>query len=246
MKSYWEMTIILCCVLQQAVCWIISRGSCRDKYIAKASRISLSLKKRDWTKRKGEINIDLGFDEDEEFALEDIHRIDSAESVSAMKSKNVEDRVKFITEDSAQSISGMTLRQISRGYGFSMNYLGDFVSTQGIHTLVEVDKKIGDMMTGQDIYELLVALQSQDPVEVNDGYTGGTVAQFARNHDLSYEELAEICKDNDVLLPFGPITVLHNSVYTFLLPYVEAGLPNENSLENDSPTVAENSILQRD
>lgn len=201
----------------------------------------LYAKKRNWLKRNGEIIIDLGFGDEELIAEKSLQKMNSAEATQAMKSNQVEDRVNFIAEDSTHSISGMTLRQISRGYGFSLNYLGDFINAQGITTLLEVDKKIGDMMTGQDIYELLVALQSQDPSEVNDGYMGVTVSQFAQKHSLSFEEFTDLCKEHGITFPFGPITVLHNSIYEYLAPFIEGFIDDT---DENIPSSAVENILQ--
>jgi hypothetical protein len=185
----------------------------------RTKRLPLNVKQRNWLKRKGEIIIDVGTDGEDEIAMEAYHRLNSGESAQLMQSKSVEEKVKYISEDTSTSISGMNLREISRAYGFSLNYLGDFISSQGI-SVVDIHKKLGDMMTGHDIYELLVALQSQDPMEVNDGYQGPTISQFAGNRGLDYEDLVVLCKEHNIPLPFGPITVLHRSMYEFLLPYV--------------------------
>lgn len=182
----------------------------------------LQLKKRDWQNRKGDIVIDLGFeDEDDVIGKEDKYQLNPEATTKQTSGENIHEKISFISEDATASISGMTLREIARSYGFSLNYLGDFIAAQGFKSLVEVDKKLGDMLTGTDIYELLVALQSQDPSEVNEGYTGGTVLQFARQYDVSFEEVRELCKEHDIPLPFGSITVLHNNMYEFLRTYVE-------------------------
>jgi hypothetical protein len=190
------------------------------------------LKKRDWQKRKGEIVIDLGFDDDDDpTGHEDKYQLHTQTTTTPTRQTNGEDineKISFISEDAAASISGMTLREIAQSYGFSLNYLGDFIAAQGLKSLVEVDKKLGDMLTGTDIYELLVALQSQDPAEVNDGYTGGTVMHFARQYDVPYKEVVDLCKEYDIALPFGSITVLHNSIYDLLRTYVEDAMATDN------------------
>lgn len=189
----------------------------------------LHLKKRDWQKRKGEIVIDLGFDDDDATeGKQDLFQLNPQTTTKQTNGEDINEKISFISEDAAASISGMTLREIAKSYGFSLNYLGDFIAAQGFTSLVEVDKKLGDMLTGTDIYELLVALQSQDPAEVNDGYTGGTVMQFARQYDVSYKEVVDLCKEYDIALPFGSITVLHNNMYDLLRTYIEDGMTDDN------------------
>jgi len=110
------------------------------------------------------------------------------------------------------SISMQTLREISESYEFSLPFLGDYAVQLGCPPPIDVDAVIGSYMTGQQTYALLVAVTSLDPLESNIEYDSLTVQDLAEELGLSKKQLLKICKNEDVNLPFGMETVLHESV----------------------------------
>jgi hypothetical protein len=61
------------------------------------------------------------------------------------------------------SLSMQSLREISESYLFSLSFLGDYVVQLGVRPPVDVDARIGDLLTSEQAFSLLEALTSLDP-----------------------------------------------------------------------------------
>ena len=112
----------------------------------------------------------------------------------------------------AHSISGMTLREISSHYYFSLDYLGDFVAQLGCRIPVDVDSAVGNLMTGEQIYTLLQAINTLDPMEANLEYDAPALWQLAKELDIPLSGLLLLCERHEINLPFGDATTLHSTV----------------------------------
>jgi hypothetical protein len=67
------------------------------------------------------------------------------------------------------SISQMTLRDISDSYYFSLAFIGDFLVQMGCQPPIDVDVKLSNFLTGSQIFTLMEALNSLDAYESNGG-----------------------------------------------------------------------------
>ena len=110
------------------------------------------------------------------------------------------------------SMARQTLREISESYLFSLSFLGDYVVQLGVRPPIDVDAKVGDMMTSEQAYSLLEALTSLDPYESNIEYDSLTADELAEELDLSVEKFCYICEAEHLNLPYGMDTVLHQTV----------------------------------
>lgn len=114
--------------------------------------------------------------------------------------------------DKEYSSAQLTLRDISESLQFSLNFLGDFVVQMGIDPPINVDMKLGDMMTGEQIYTLLQAVNTLDPFDSDSGYYEGlSVEEVAEELDIDLDTIIKIAEKERLNLPFGLRTVLHAS-----------------------------------
>lgn len=115
-------------------------------------------------------------------------------------------------DDRALSISQFTLREISESYGFSLDYLGDYVTQLGNEPPIDIDSRLGDLLNGEQIYTLLEAITSLDPFDSNISYDTVSLADLAEELDSTVEDIIKTCAKESFNLPFGTETYLHNSV----------------------------------
>ena len=60
---------------------------------------------------------------------------------------------------------------------------------------------------------------------------------FARQYDVPYKEVVDLCKEYDIALPFGSITVLHNNMYDLLRTYVEDAMATDDDDQDGASRV---------
>jgi hypothetical protein len=126
----------------------------------------------------------------------------------------------------AHAISKLSLLEISNSYQFSLAYLGDFVAKMGCPVPLDVDIKVGDMLTGEQVYTLLTALNSLDPAESYCGYESSpTLYELAESLGLSTMRIETLCLQykEDIQFPYGGETTLHSSVIERIKRLVEMG-----------------------
>ena len=93
----------------------------------------------------------------------------------------------------------------------------------GCQPPVNVDIAIGDMLTGEQIASLMEAINSLDEVAANVEYDSFSITEVAKHLDIPLESVLEICKKENLNLPYGTDTVLHASVVDMIKDIVENG-----------------------
>lgn len=183
----------------------------------------LQAAQRDWTKRKTEIIVPDSFDEAEE--IKNLER--SHGEINYFDGSQAE-KVQFLASGNEGTISQMTLRQVSTCYGFSEHYLGDFVCSIGGDSPVDVNVKLGDILNGDQLYEILRALHSLDAGEVNEGYEGESIEDLASKLDVPLKTIESVCQENNIILPYGKDSVLHSTLYDQINRFLEEISNNQN------------------
>jgi hypothetical protein len=107
------------------------------------------------------------------------------------------------------SISDLSLQEISDATSFSLDYLGDFMIQLGCPAPLNKDEKIGNLLTGNQIYELLEAINTLDPYDADIGYDSVSVKELADELDVNINRILKIIGRENFHLPFGLETVLH-------------------------------------
>jgi hypothetical protein len=110
------------------------------------------------------------------------------------------------------SLAKLSLLEISEAYQFSLAFLGDFAGQLGCDTPIDIDTKLGNIMTGEQVFTMLQALNSLDPLDSNAGYDSVTVSELATDMNVSTQKIVEICIGEQIGLPFGVRSVLHVDV----------------------------------
>ena len=107
------------------------------------------------------------------------------------------------------SISDLSLQEISDATSFSLDYLGDFMIQLGCPAPLNKDEKIGNLLTGNQVYELLEAINTLDPYDADIGYDSVSVKELADELDVNINRILKIVERENFHLPFGLDTVLH-------------------------------------
>jgi hypothetical protein len=74
---------------------------------------------------------------------------------------------------------------------------------------IDVDSRVGDLLTGEQVFTLLQALTSIDPLEAGYDYDTLSLQEVAENFDMDIDKVFEICREANIKLPFGRSTKLH-------------------------------------
>lgn len=115
-------------------------------------------------------------------------------------------------DDTEHSISQMSVKEISEAYQFSISFLGDFMIQLGCREPLDVDSRISNLLTGEQIFSLLNALTTLDAYESNAGYDSMSLGELAESLDVTKDRILRIAKKEELNLPFGLDTVLHVSL----------------------------------
>ena len=107
------------------------------------------------------------------------------------------------------SISDLSLQEISDATSFSLDYLGDFMIQLGCPAPLNIDEKIGNLLTGNQVYELLEAINTLDPYDADIGYDSVSVKELADELDVNINRILKIIGRENFHLPYGLETVLH-------------------------------------
>lgn len=82
----------------------------------------------------------------------------------------------------------------------------------GCSAPIDVDSRIGDLLTSEQVFTLLQALTSLDPLEAGSDYETHSLSELAEEAGLSVDEVYEFCKEENINLPFGKATKLHTKI----------------------------------
>lgn len=127
-----------------------------------------------------------------------------------------------LVNDSEYDIVDQNLRELCNT-GFSHDFIGLLMADLGVPCPIDFDARIGDYMTGEQIFTLLHSLSSLDPFEANEQISSCTMYELARNYGLSEKKVKFICEKQRISLPFAMWTCLHENVEEIFREAVESG-----------------------
>lgn len=171
---------------------VIFCGSFRFKRVV-SRKVSLLLSEKQWYERRDDV-IQMPI-ESPVSIFDSLYNIDAKHDTE-------------ITSD----ITSMTLFEIANCYHFSLAFLGDYVCQLGCPAPIDINAKLGDMLTGEQIFSLLEAINTLDPYESNIDFDSTTLRDIARELDISSEKAIDICESEGFNLPFGLDTICHIAV----------------------------------
>lgn len=114
--------------------------------------------------------------------------------------------------NSEGTAASLTLSDISESSCFSLSFLGDFLVQMGCKAPIDINAKLGNLLTGEQIFSLLQAINTLDPFDSNLEYDSLPVDELADELGISANRILKILESKEVNLPYGLDTVLHSSV----------------------------------
>ena len=108
--------------------------------------------------------------------------------------------------------ASLTLSDLSESSCFSLSFLGDFLVQMGCKPPIDINAKLGNLLTGEQIFTLLQAINTLDPFDSNLEYDSVPVDELAEELGVSTNRILKILESKNINLPFGLDTVLHSSI----------------------------------
>ena len=101
-----------------------------------------------------------------------------------------------------------TLREISRDFQVPICYLADVLCTWGVPVPINVDERLGDMVTGEMAFAMAEAVHSMDVGEIYDAYSSFDLAGLCFEYDIELKDAFDFVIKEGWNLPFGVKTHL--------------------------------------
>eukprot|EP00566_Odontella_aurita_P018365 CAMPEP_0113575618 /NCGR_PEP_ID=MMETSP0015_2-20120614/27800_1 /TAXON_ID=2838 /ORGANISM="Odontella" /LENGTH=326 /DNA_ID=CAMNT_0000478881 /DNA_START=68 /DNA_END=1044 /DNA_ORIENTATION=+ /assembly_acc=CAM_ASM_000160 len=122
------------------------------------------------------------------------------EIIEAMGGRSVEN-------PSAKRESGFlgdsTLREIASDFQIPVCYLADVLCMWDVPVPIDVDVRLGDMVTGEMAFALVEAVHSLDAGELYDRYSNFDLMGLSFEYDIDLKDAFDFCVKEGWNLPFG-------------------------------------------
>lgn len=101
-----------------------------------------------------------------------------------------------------------TLREISRDYSVPICYLADVLAMWGAPVPINVHDRLGDLVTGEQAFALVEAVNTLDMGYLNDRYSNQNMLQVCDEWEIDIKDAFEFAMKEGWSLPFGVRTNL--------------------------------------
>ena len=101
-----------------------------------------------------------------------------------------------------------TLRDISRDYSIPICYLADVLAMWGVAVPINVHDRLGDLVTGEQAFALVEAVNTLDMGYLNDRYSNQNILQLCDGWEIDIKDAFEFAMSEGWSLPFGVRTNL--------------------------------------
>lgn len=101
-----------------------------------------------------------------------------------------------------------TLREIARDYSVPICYLADVLAMWGVPVPINVNDRLGDLVTGEQAFALVEAVNTLDMGYLNDRYSNQNLLQVCDGWDIDIKDAFEFAMSEGWSLPFGVRTNL--------------------------------------
>lgn len=101
-----------------------------------------------------------------------------------------------------------TLQEIATDYSVPISYLADVLCTWGVPIPINIHEKLGDLVTGEQAFALLEAVNSLDVSALHDRYSNTNLQQLCYEWGIELQEAFEMAMKDGWSLPFGVQTCL--------------------------------------
>jgi len=103
-----------------------------------------------------------------------------------------------------------TLKEISMDFSFPICYIADVLVTWGCPIPIDVNMRLGDLVTGEQAFALLEAIHTLDVAELHDRYSDDDLMTVANDYDIDLKDAFDFAVKKGWNLPFGVRTCLRN------------------------------------
>jgi len=101
-----------------------------------------------------------------------------------------------------------TLRDIARDYSVPICYLADVLAMWGVPVPINVHDRLGDLVTGEQAFALVEAVNTLDMGNLNDRYSNQNILQVCDGWEIDIKDAFEFAMNEGWSLPFGVRTNL--------------------------------------
>ena len=101
-----------------------------------------------------------------------------------------------------------TLAEIAIDYSVPVCYLADVMVTWGVPIPINIDDRLGDLVTGEQAFALVEAVNSLDVGALQDRYSNSSLEQLCADWDMDMKQVFEFAMKEGWNLPFGVRTNL--------------------------------------
>ena len=101
-----------------------------------------------------------------------------------------------------------TLSEIATDYSVPICYIADVLCMWGVPVPINVNDRLGDLVTGEQAFALVEAVNSLDVAALHDRYSNQSLLQFCYEMDIPLQKAFEMAVKEGWSLPFGVQTCL--------------------------------------
>jgi hypothetical protein len=101
-----------------------------------------------------------------------------------------------------------TLQEIAQDYSIPISYIADVLCVWGVSPPIHIHDRLGDLVTGEQAFSLLEAVNSLDVAAVQDRYSNQNLLSLCEEWEIDLQTAFELCMKEGWSLPFGVQTCL--------------------------------------
>mmetsp|Transcript_1175 Transcript_1175/g.2461 ORF Transcript_1175/g.2461 Transcript_1175/m.2461 type:complete len:147 (-) Transcript_1175:48-488(-) len=101
-----------------------------------------------------------------------------------------------------------TLKDIARDYSIPICYIADVLTMWGVPVPINVHDRLGDLVTGEQAFALVEAVNTLDMGYLNDRYSNQNMVQVCDGWEIDISEAFQFSMKEGWSLPFGVRTNL--------------------------------------
>jgi len=130
---------------------------------------------------------------------------DEEELIAAMGGKEKKEKA---SSREIGFLGDSTLREIARDYSVPICYLADVLAMWGVPVPINVNDRLGDLVTGEQAFALVEAVNTLDMGYLNDRYSNQNLLQVCDGWQIDIKDAFEFAVREGWSLPFGVRTNL--------------------------------------
>jgi hypothetical protein len=127
-----------------------------------------------------------------------------------------------------------TLEEIATDYSVPICYLADILCMWGVPVPIETKALLGDLVTGEQAFAILEAVNSLDIAVLQDRYVNENLIQLCSYWEIPLPKAFEMCTKEGWSLPFGVRTCLRVEQADELIRVLASDLYDDDDEEDDA------------